>query len=402
LPITEYKREFPKRGLAKQFASFSNTRGGLIIIGPATIERKILRLGNFDPVILSSGVPISCNGVINDNKLLDQIHQYATLIQPIPAYQACITDEKNGRVFALIRIFEGDNTPYFIHNDSNIWIRTGNISNPIDHASPDALELLYMKREKAEKLRNIQLDRKSEIVNAAIARQEKQRVLAISSTDETEQSHINQNEVGSNISLCEISFQPFYPKKSLINPFEIKNSLSTLRSRFHNSEFPNISRLETMPYGVLSFYWSNVTGSLQIDQVFGSGLISNSRDISRIDENGNKSILLTLAAIFIYSTLLFGVKYYSYIGYHGNIVGYIKLVKTKGAAILPILPEGWHYNFYTHTGLLDEYVWDITTDTAEISDDNRLRRMFQEILDGIYMSFDYSPPGEKLFNAFLK
>jgi hypothetical protein len=368
---------------------FFGTAPGLIILG---IEEDS-----------KSGVPISCNGVVNDNKLLEKIHQYASLIEPIPSYKARVTDEKNGRVFALIRIFEGDNTPYFIYNDSNIWIRTGNISNPIDHASPDALELLYNKRKKAEKLRNIQLDRKSEIANAAIERQEKQRLIAISSTDETEQLDNNQHEVGSNISLCEISFQPFYPKKSLINPFELKNSLSTLRSRFYNSEFPNISRLETMPFGVLSFFWSNLDGSVQIEQIFGNGLISNARDITRIDKNGNRSISLTLAAIFIYSTLLFGVNYYSYIGYHGNIIGFIKLLKTKGTAILPILPAGWHYNFFeTHTGLLDKYLWEINTDTAEISEGNCLRKMFRDIFDGIYMSFNYSPPGDKLYNAFLK
>jgi len=117
----DYKKEFPDKGLAKHFASFSNTRGGLIIVGVEEDDK---------------GLPIKWEGVKNEGKLIDRVHQNASNIDPIPNYETCITDEKNGRVFLLIRIFEGDQTPYYVQNDSNIWVRTGNISKPIDIASP--------------------------------------------------------------------------------------------------------------------------------------------------------------------------------------------------------------------------------------------------------------------------
>ena len=107
--------------LPKHFASFSNTRGGLIIVGVEEDDK---------------GLPVKWEGVKNEGKLIDRVHQNASNIDPIPNYETCITDEKNGRVFLLIRIFEGDQTPYYVQNDSNIWVRTGNISKPIDIASP--------------------------------------------------------------------------------------------------------------------------------------------------------------------------------------------------------------------------------------------------------------------------
>lgn len=70
---------------------------------------------------------------------------------------------------------------------------------------------------------------------------------------------------------------------------------------------------------------------------------------------------------------------------------------------MPIVPQGWHYHVFDfRTGLLDEYYWEIRTDTSELGDNNCLRSFIQNIIDNIYVSFDYSPPGEKLYNAFFK
>lgn len=118
----DYKKEVPK-DLAKHFAAFSNTRGGIIIIG---VEE--------DP---KTGRPIACNGVVYDAKIVDRIHQFASNVDPIPNYQLETTNAgPNGNVFILVRIFEGDRTPYYVQNDANLWIRTGNVSTPINIASP--------------------------------------------------------------------------------------------------------------------------------------------------------------------------------------------------------------------------------------------------------------------------
>lgn len=136
----DYKKDFPSNGFAKHFAAFSNTRGGIIIIGVEE-DRK-------------SGIPVSWTGVVKDAKQIEKIHQAASNVEPIPSYEVHATDEVDGKCFVLIRINEGDKTPYYVQNDFNIWVRTGNISNPIGIASPDGLELLFGK-EKRPKRREV-------------------------------------------------------------------------------------------------------------------------------------------------------------------------------------------------------------------------------------------------------
>ena len=97
----DYKKEFPSKGLAKHFAAFSNTRGGLIIVG---VEEDV------------KGLPVKWAGLKNEGKLIDRVHQFASNVDPIPSYETCVTDEKNGKVFLLVRVFEGDQTPYYVQN----------------------------------------------------------------------------------------------------------------------------------------------------------------------------------------------------------------------------------------------------------------------------------------------
>jgi len=106
----DYKKEFPKKGLSKHFAAFSNARGGVIIVGVDEDKR--------------TSIPKSWSGIKNEGKLEERVHQFASNVKPIPAYELQTTDEKNGKVFLLIRIFEGDRTPYYVQNDANLWIRT--------------------------------------------------------------------------------------------------------------------------------------------------------------------------------------------------------------------------------------------------------------------------------------
>src|SRR5665811_1385106 len=110
----EYKVDFPK-DLAKQFVTFSNTQGGLVIIGVGEDQ---------------NGYPDSWDGVTNTGKLIDRVHQIAANVVPFPTYEVATTDEVKGKVFVLIRISEGSAPPYATTSDPTPWVRTGNISTP--------------------------------------------------------------------------------------------------------------------------------------------------------------------------------------------------------------------------------------------------------------------------------
>src|SRR6185437_16370943 len=79
----DYKRDIP-RELAKHFATFSNTLGGVIIVG---VEE--------DP---GSGIPLKWEGVTNNGKLLERANQFAANVNPLPTYTVRLTDEVGGKV----------------------------------------------------------------------------------------------------------------------------------------------------------------------------------------------------------------------------------------------------------------------------------------------------------------
>jgi predicted HTH transcriptional regulator len=128
----DYKQAIPK-DLAKHFATFSNTLGGVIIVG---VEE--------DP---QTGLPLKWEGMPNEGKLIERINQFATNVRPLPTYDVRMTDEVNGKVFVLINILEGDNPSYHANGDPTVWLRTGNISTPL--RQPDREERERMVKKKA-------------------------------------------------------------------------------------------------------------------------------------------------------------------------------------------------------------------------------------------------------------
>jgi predicted HTH transcriptional regulator len=98
----DYKQIIP-RDLTKHFSAMSNRYGGLVIVG---VEE--------DP---QTGTPNRYEGIVNDGKLIDRIHQFANNVRPLPTYHVRTTDEVNGKVFLLVRISEGGAPPYTSVND---------------------------------------------------------------------------------------------------------------------------------------------------------------------------------------------------------------------------------------------------------------------------------------------
>ena len=85
----DYKRDWPQDGLSKYFAAFSNTRGGVIIIGVE--EDK------------TTGVPTVWDGVNNTAQSIERVHQWASHIEPLPSYEVHPTDEQSGKIFRCRR-----------------------------------------------------------------------------------------------------------------------------------------------------------------------------------------------------------------------------------------------------------------------------------------------------------
>jgi predicted HTH transcriptional regulator len=150
----DYKREYPSKGLSKHIVALSNSRGGVIIIGVEEDDK--------------TGFPKGWDGIDMDAKLIEKLHQEIANVEPFPSCIVHATDSKDGKFFILVRVLAGDSTPYYVQNDSNVYVRTGNITTPIDIASPDGLELMFGKREKAEKARENYITMADDIFDAKV------------------------------------------------------------------------------------------------------------------------------------------------------------------------------------------------------------------------------------------
>lgn len=401
----DYKKEFPQKGLAKHFASFSNTRGGIIIIG---VEEDT-----------KTGTPVKWVGVKNEGKLIDRVHQFAANVEPLPNYEVATTNEVKGKVFLLVRIFEGDITPYYVQNDSNIWVRTGNISNPVDIASPDALELLFRKKEKAQSTRSYFLGKAHDVYLAALKRAENERLSIIAEEKENYlkkqqqdgianlnldgfKSMTYKEKLGSQAAMSTIQLQPYYPHKSFISPLELKNSIESIRARGKNwVEFPSLNQ-ETIPEGILNFSWGKNEGQLECEQLYGYGLVYHSRDVLWIEE-GKPKIYLSHVARHLFVTLLATSNFYKHVGYQGNVTGYLHIHNVEGAEISRILAQGWTLNFFeSKRFLLNKYLWDIDIDTTVLNSQKELQHFFMEFIKEIYVGLNCPPIQEDLLKAFLK
>ena len=400
----DYKQDIPPKGLAKQFAAFSNTRGGIIIVGVEEDSK--------------TGVPLKWEGITNQGKLIDRVHQYAANVEPIPDYDVCVTNESSGKVFLLIRIFEGDSTPYYVQNDSNIYVRTGNITKLVDIASPEAQSLLFGKREQASRARNVFIERAEEVYDAALSRAERERVTFIAAEKErqkreaqalgsvrntTSRSRYYQAELGTQAAMCAVVLQPYYPHKAFIQPLQLKQSIDEIR--VHNRgdrSFPSL-RQETIPDGVLSFSWGQDNGLIECEQIYGHGLIYNAQDIVWIGEDSGKKMWLSQLARHLLMTLLAAGKYYKLIGYQGIVVGYMEIHNVEDVVVRRIIPQGWSPGLDTRKKcLLDTYKWDLNTETTVLNDAQALRQYFKRVIDDLYVAFDYVPPEEAILDAFLK
>jgi len=141
----DYKRELPSNNeiLAKWIVAFANTYGGLLIIG----------------INASDGIPEEPfegfdfdNTVSYDEKILSVI--LSNIHQPVfPEVKVC--DPVDGKSFIVIRIAESNLTPHIVGERVRIYVRTGEISNPINEADWEKLE--WLKRLKLRRKNSIEL-----------------------------------------------------------------------------------------------------------------------------------------------------------------------------------------------------------------------------------------------------
>ncbi|MFA5135182.1 MAG: ATP-binding protein [Patescibacteria group bacterium] len=378
----DYKLTRPEKGFSKHFAGLSNQKGGLIILG---IDED-----------RNTGIPKAWVGIKKDGKLLEQIHHDAANVDPFPEYDIHYTDEVDGHVFLLIRIFEGSQTPYYVFNDSNLWVRTGNIRKPIDLANPKQAEILFNKREKAIAQRNILLRQADYSFDNGLHRAELERLTKISEKQDGQASIVYGNTLGEKSSICKVYLLPYYPNINFATPQDLlvfSNELNERPSR----EF------ETIPYGIFQFIWSQYNGYVECCQLFSKGLIYYYSDVLTGDYDTGGKIELRFVAGAVHRVINLSKKYFQKYLFTGSLIGGITLSDVRALKLFPIKTRGIAFDpGELKTCLLPDYHLEMNLTSQVLFSQELLNKWYFKQIKEIYISLGLRAPSDLLLESFCK
>lgn len=373
----DYKEEKPKK-LAKQIAAFSNTLGGLIIIGIQ--EDK------------STGCPKAWNGITNDGKIIDSIHQLASEVIPLPTYEVAATDEVNGKVFILIRILEGSAAPYVTQSDPTVWIRTGNISTPLRPSNREDLLMLTGKSRFAKQLRDLREGMITKHFNGLIQGQEVIRHRDGGSGKLREEQLISH---------VKTTLMPFHPLRFLYNPrdYATVQASRELIGGGDNSLASLAGEANSIPNGFGAIRYHRLEGDIYALQFYADGSLRYTEDIGKVDARGR---VIYVGDIFsnALKTIHAATAIYKRTKYQGMIRGSIALENARSAQVVRM--EGPRGDFAKRLQpVLDDYEWEIDTDTSVLSDDKARMDYLVKLCEQIHWDLGDEGPGEQVIQDFI-
>jgi hypothetical protein len=387
----DYKQVIPK-DLAKHVAAMSNQYGGLIIVG---VEE--------DP---ATGEPATAEGIVKDGKQVDRVHQFANNVRPLPTYDVRTTDEANGKVFLLIRINGGGAPPYTLKNDPTVYLRTGNITTPLGRADAEVVRELYAKRANAESARQANVSRAKAVLLSVLEQGDLERPKQVLHEEEEDGSkRFLLTGLGDNFRMLTAWLQPYYPGRELAEPRDIHASLGELRimNRVNRGQsFPAEFDVEPMARGMRAVSLKG-TGDLSFsaDQVYANGFFCHSEHYGFGVRGGEaEKVHLTDIARVLYTTLLFGRKFYQRFAYSGLAQGAVQLTGAKGRAVKLILYGRWSQDGYPRA-IDAAYRWPIKANTHQLGDDDWLKGYFYKFMREIYWDLGFTDVDEQTFTAFL-
>jgi len=363
----DYKQVIP-RDLAKHIAAMSNTLGGIIIIGVEE-NRK-------------TGLPTKWDGISPTDKPVERVHQFVANVKPYPSCNVRETNEKNGKIFVLVEVLEGDATPYYPVNDlTTVWLRTGNISTPLKPAERDAVEIMFGKRAKAEAARESNLARAEALTSGAsllTPRSVSQLVKALSTP--SSYSGLGGALRGDVIALV---LQPYFPRRELLNPRAIRERIHNFRS-IGGAGFP-YPQLRAGP-NCIYYFGRGHQESGRCDQVHSNGLLYHAREgVLRAGE-GETQLFISHVSESLYVFLKTAQAFYRAVNYHGLLEGRIALLNVREALVRRIIPQGYRDPFDDEPCKipLPNYEWPLELDTHKLADSAWLQDYFVSLMERIY------------------
>ncbi|RYF29470.1 MAG: ATP-binding protein [Chloroflexi bacterium] len=373
--VLDYKAVIPK-DLSKHFAIFSNSQGGLIVIGVEEDE--------------DTGIPKKYDGLEYNAKMIDRIHQFAANVSPFPRYAVRATNEFEGKVFILVKIFPGDVPPYMSNSDSSIKIRTGNVSTPIKSVDSHELNRLYDRRLTAVNHRLQQTAFSHSVYDMSLRHANLSTVNTTGTIDDSSQAR---EEVEFDIANFRVSIMPISPSEPVINYKFLRSKLTHYSSgNYIAGEFPSRQN-DTLPGGIVFSDSLSAVGGFRFGMVNEYGLIDSVEDVMNSSVNPQRRDIYSnhIIAILIRQFNV-AAAFYNLSGYNGQIVVNISLDGAAGVNIHHAYPSGRYpigSSRPSHrVDRVARYTWDIEDlDTVKINDTSIMVDRVVKFVQRMYWDF---------------
>jgi len=349
----DYKKDFPKK-LEKTISSFANTFGGMIIIG-IDEDNNSKPKPPFEGIDFEPKLEDKITNIIIDN------------INPPIFPEIQIVPEINNKTFVIIIVEQSEETPHRIDNDKNAYIRTGNISNPIDLATGKQLKWLENRRKKSIEFREY-LKKRSEYRKDNL----------------NEHTFERFNKIEFSLSFC-----PLYPNRQLIEKEKIgKKFQNVLIEKTSKEQFPFVSGQTFKPVqnGLYRNFNSNYNYIYTEFNTF--GLFYHCQSLESV--GNNRVLKLELIFRIIQNSFDIIRNFYDNIGYFGFVEVSISIRKLKGCQIIPLNEDVDFLEFdESHFNLEDKLNWLINFNQVKMRDNTLFYKTLRDLFSDISWSFGF-------------
>jgi hypothetical protein len=371
-----------------------------------------------------SGTPKTYEGMTVGSGVLEKVQQLANHVAPLAPVEVHPTDEVKGKRFILVRIQRGDRAPYYVLNKPEIWRRTGNISDPLEQASREALDILFGLRANAASLRSAALKGAREVFDGALSQAEEERqahyqaeypkwveVRKAEGHDHSPEAFKTAGvaypyPLTKDDALAEVSLVPYEPTIPIVAPDKAMEEQQAYRVRITNEDFPSLNP-SAMPDGYYTFDWYKQGGFIGSEQVTSYGLLYSLSDVSQRNTREFKGLRVYLNAVAqkLLAVVRSGRLFYEKYGYLGGVEVRVRLTNMKGAYVYRVTDLSHRPDLFgteLPQGLKSEYEWAEVWDASELYDEEKLRQKFKEFVRRMSWGVGHSVTHDNTLEAFLK
>jgi hypothetical protein len=295
----EYKGDFPSN-LEKSISAMANTYGGIILIGVEADKTKNTPILPIKGIDLKKGLEEKVTSICLRN------------IYPpyFPLVKICDFKNEKGeeRAVVFIRVYESDQTPHAINNNTDVYLRIKSQNEPFGKATIDEIDWLKNRRQKAVENRN-------RLLKLADQRFESMPY------DLIDQVQLRMTHNNLHSSYRKVSIIPLFPSKPLLEYLElldVARTFDNLLDQVFYLEKP-ISSSGSLSFPLVRKNEAGKPDFLNYTEFNIWGLVYNKQSLWENSDPENKELFYVSYFLkHIYRVVTVGTTIYEKAGYFGS------------------------------------------------------------------------------------